>query len=63
MAGPTNYPCFLIVYVRVESLEPYLERVEKLGGKLVWGPLKIHEGLELAQVTGPEGNRLGLMKN
>ncbi|MBN9391793.1 MAG: hypothetical protein J0I20_27405 [Chloroflexi bacterium] len=53
----------LLFYVRVERLEPYLERVERLGGKVVWGPLKIHEGLELAQVMDPEGNRVGLMQN
>lgn len=53
----------LTIYVRVDELQPYLDRVEKLGGKIVWGPLKIHEGLELAQILDPEGNQIGLMKN
>lgn len=55
---PHNYVTF---YVVVEELAPYLEKAEKLGGKVLIPPTDIpgDEGA-FAWITDPDGNIVGL---
>ena len=48
------------VYIGVDKIEDYLERIEKLGGKKIVGPVVIPTG-RFAWFCDPEGNQLGLM--
>ena len=50
----------LIFYVKVDDVQAYLDRVERLGGRAVWGPTEVAPGLTIAQFEDPEGTRLGL---
>jgi len=55
---PHNY---VTVYIRVDNIEAYLARIEKLGGKKIVGPVPIPTG-RFAWFTDPEGNMLGLQE-
>lgn len=51
-----------ILYVKVASFEPYLKRVEKLGGASVGGVVEVPGYASYRVVTDPDGNRIGLWK-
>jgi predicted enzyme related to lactoylglutathione lyase len=46
----------------VQGLEEYLERVERLGGKVVQPPTPISETARVAMLLDPEGHRIGLLE-
>ena len=54
---PHNY---VKVYISVDRIEDYLERIEQLGGKKLIGPIEIPTG-RFAWFCDPEGNQLGLL--
>lgn len=59
-ASPTGQP-LVTVYARVDDLDAYLERAEKLGGKTVLQPMDV-ETVTVAQFADPLGNVFGLYK-
>ena len=59
-ASPSGQP-FVTVYARVDDLNTFLERAEKLGGKTVLQPTDMHT-IALAQFSDPLGNVFGLYK-
>jgi hypothetical protein len=49
------------IYMRVDDLDAYLERAEKLGGTKVQDPTELPGGFgTIAVFTDPDGNRVGL---
>jgi hypothetical protein len=60
-ASPTGEP-MTTVYAKVDNLEKYLERAEKLGGKTVVQPMDV-ETITFAQFADPQGNVFGLYKD
>ena len=53
---PENRPLGVVVYVQVDSLGATLEKVKRLGGKVVLRPI----GGRYAAFTDPEGNIIGI---
>lgn len=60
-ASPTGEP-MTTVYAKVDNLETYLERAEKLGGKTVVQPMDMGT-IAFAQFADPQGNVFGLYKD
>ncbi len=56
--GPTR----VTIYVEVDDLQAYLDRVERLGGKTLMSPSDLPGGLAIAMFSDPEGNVVGLSK-
>ncbi len=54
---PHNY---VTVYISVDKIEDYLEKIEQLGGKKIVGPVVIPTG-RFAWFCDPEGNQIGLL--
>lgn len=52
---------YVTVYVQVEDLPGYLDKVAKLGGKTLVPPVEIPEGT-FAWFADPEGNTIALWK-
>jgi predicted enzyme related to lactoylglutathione lyase len=49
------------IYMRVDDLEAYLERAEKLGGTRVQPPTELPgEAGSIAVLADPDGNKVGL---
>jgi predicted enzyme related to lactoylglutathione lyase len=49
-------------YAGVQGLEGYLERAQRLGGKVVQPPTPISETARVAMLLDPEGHRIGLLE-
>ena len=60
--GPEGYGGHVTFYVEVPDIEAVLAKAESLGGKRVFGPETVMEGLELGQFLDPEGHVIGLTK-
>ena len=52
---------YVLVYIEVEDLAPYLERTEALGGGIVVPSVALPDGRRFAWLTDPEGNTLGII--
>jgi predicted enzyme related to lactoylglutathione lyase len=52
---------YVTVYVEVEDIKPYLEKVVKLGGKVLVPAIKIPTG-HFAWISDPDGNIIGLLQ-
>ena len=62
-AADADDPAGVRVYMRVDDLQAYLERAEKLGGTRVSEPMDLPGGHgQIAMITDPDGNRVGLWK-
>ncbi|MGI9009543.1 MAG: VOC family protein [Streptosporangiaceae bacterium] len=49
------------IYMRVDDLDAYLDRAEKLGGTRVAPPMDLPEGYgRIANFADPDGNQVGL---
>jgi predicted enzyme related to lactoylglutathione lyase len=59
-AGPEGYEGHVTFYVQVPDIEAALAKAESLGGKRIFGPETIMEGVTLGQFTDPEGHVIGL---
>ena len=53
---------YVSFYAGVQGLEGYLERAERLGGKVVQQPTPISETARVAMLLDPEGHRIGLLE-
>jgi predicted enzyme related to lactoylglutathione lyase len=53
---------YVSFYAGVQGLESYLERAERLGGKVVQPPTPISETARVAMLLDPEGHRIGLLE-
>jgi predicted enzyme related to lactoylglutathione lyase len=60
--GPEGYGGHVTVYVSVPDIEAALVKAESLGGKRIFGPDQVMEGLEIGQFSDPEGHVIGLVK-
>lgn len=60
-ASPTGQP-MTTIYAKVDDLEKYLEKAEKLGGKTVMQPMDVST-IIFAQFADPKGNVFGLYKD
>ncbi len=60
--GPEGYEGHVTFYVEVPDVEASLAKAESLGGKRVFGPESVMEGIELGQFLDPEGHVIGLIK-
>lgn len=61
--GPEGYGGHVTFYVEVPDIEVALTKAEGLGGKRIFGPEKVMEGIELGQFFDPEGHVIGLIKS
>jgi uncharacterized protein len=50
------------VYVAVDDVEAALAKAERLGGKRLFGPDEVMEGLVLGQFSDPAGNTIGVLR-
>ena len=48
-------------YIQVDDIAAALEKVAKLGGKTVMGPMDVPDGPTLALFNDPQGNTVGLV--
>jgi len=55
-------PEYLTFYVHVEALEPYLARVEELGGEVVMADSYVPHVGSFAMFRDPDGNLVGLFQ-
>src|SRR5215207_1434609 len=53
---------YVSFYAGVQGLEGYLERAQRLGGKVVQPPTPISETARVAMLLDPEGHRIGLLE-
>ena len=59
---PDNIPSSLTVFVQVDDLQAAIERAGSLGGSLMFPPMHLPNGSEIAMITDPAGTNIGLMK-
>ena len=52
-----------VVYVEVNDLQAYLDKIEQAGGKTVTPVTEIPDMVTFATFTDPEGNVMGLVKS
>ncbi len=43
-------------------MEAALAKAESLGGSRVMGPMKVMEGVEIGQLSDPEGHLVGIVR-
>jgi predicted enzyme related to lactoylglutathione lyase len=54
-------PTGITMYVRVDDLQTYLDKAEKLGGSVVAPPMDLDGGYgRIAVIADPDGNPVGL---
>ena len=51
---------YVTVYIEVDDIHTYIQRIEKRGGKLVVGPVDLPEGMQFAWFSDLDGNIMGL---
>jgi predicted enzyme related to lactoylglutathione lyase len=59
--GPEGYSGHVTFYVAVPDIEATLQKAESLGGKRIFGPDEVMEGLVIGQFSDPEGHVIGLV--
>jgi len=57
---PPGTPPYVTLYVDVDDVQKYLDRVEDLGGKTMVPPMQVHPSLEIAIFLDAQGVMLGL---
>jgi predicted enzyme related to lactoylglutathione lyase len=60
--GQGDGPPYVTVYIQVDDLQAYLDKVEKLGGKTLVPVTEIPNMVTFALFADPEGNSVGLFK-
>jgi predicted enzyme related to lactoylglutathione lyase len=60
--GPDGYEGHVTFYVAVPDVEAALAKAESLGGKRIFGPDEVMEGLVIGQFTDPEGHVIGVLR-
>jgi predicted enzyme related to lactoylglutathione lyase len=61
-AGPEGYDGHVTFYIEVPDAEATLAKAESLGGKRLFGPDQVMEGLVIGQFTDPEGHLVGVIQ-
>ena len=61
--GPEGYAGHVTFYVEVPDVEAALAKAESLGGSRMFGPDVVTEGVEIGQLSDPEGHVDGLVKS
>jgi predicted enzyme related to lactoylglutathione lyase len=62
--GPEGYAGHVTFYVAVPDVEASLAKAESLGGKRIFGPDAIMDGMmTLGQFSDPEGHVIGLIQD
>jgi predicted enzyme related to lactoylglutathione lyase len=61
MRSPVGAPPHVTIYVQVDDVEPALDRVTRLGGTRLMGPMPIEDVGVFALFRDPEGNIVGLL--
>ncbi len=56
-------PAMVTVYVEVDDLQPYLNKVQRLGGRTLVPPTVVPGMVTFALFADPEGNAVGLVKS
>lgn len=54
---------YVTVYIQVEAIGPYLEKVEAQGGKKMVGPVQLPQGEYFAWIQDPDQNIIGLISS
>ena len=52
-----------MIVIEVPSIDSYLKKIEKAGGKLVRPKVNIHDMLYYARIADSEGNIVGIVEN
>jgi uncharacterized protein len=60
LQAPEGVPPWVTVYVAVDDPGKSLARAEELGGRRVMGPTRIGDLGDVAMLTDPDGNVIGL---
>jgi predicted enzyme related to lactoylglutathione lyase len=60
--GSGDGTTYVTIYVKVNDLQAYLGKVERLGGKTVVPPTEIPGMVTFALFSDPDGNHVGLIK-
>jgi predicted enzyme related to lactoylglutathione lyase len=60
--GPDGYDGHVTFYVAVPDVDAALAKAESLGGKRIFGPDEVMEGLVIGQFTDPEGHVIGVLR-
>jgi predicted enzyme related to lactoylglutathione lyase len=55
-------PAHVTVYVEVADIDATLAKAEELGGRKLFGPETVMEGVTLAQFADPDGTVVGLLQ-
>jgi predicted enzyme related to lactoylglutathione lyase len=61
-SGPEGYDGPVTFYVEVPDAEVTLAKAESMGGKRLFGPEQVMEGLIIGQFTDPEGHLIGVIQ-
>ena len=61
-SGPEGYDGHVTFYVEVPDAEATLAKAESMGGKRLFGPDQVMEGLVIGQFTDPEGHLIGVIQ-
>jgi uncharacterized protein len=61
-SGPEGYDGHVTFYVEVPDAEVTLAKAESMGGKRLFGPEQVMEGLIIGQFTDPEGHLIGVIQ-
>lgn len=60
--APEGLDHYVTVYVAVPDVEEALAKAESLGGKRLFGPDEVMEGLVIGQFSDPAGNTVGVLR-
>jgi len=52
---------YVLVYIEVDDLAPYLEQIKTLGGSVVVPAVPLPDGRHFAWLADPEGNTIGII--
>jgi predicted enzyme related to lactoylglutathione lyase len=52
---------YLLFYIEVDDLTPYLQRCETLGGRIVVPPVQLPDGRQFAWLSDLDGNTIGII--
>jgi predicted enzyme related to lactoylglutathione lyase len=63
IGGTNGGPNRVTFYVEVPDLQPFLDKAQRLGAKVVMPPTEIPGMVTFALFSDPEGNVLGLVKS
>ncbi len=60
--GPEHMPNYLTIYIEVDSIDPYLERIAAAGGSTLIERTELPGMVTFAMFADPAGNAVGLVE-